>query len=175
MNTFCCPWLWKWYKIQSYFRIIKIYALWLESIHVSMNWSCYILCTSINVVFNILVSDNTNMGTLVNDIVTGDIDSNVLYLDQCIQCYVLIYLHVCHPDVSNNKQHWLAQYISQIFITVHNMHHVLHYHSMYQLLHVIGPAHLMHMRCNHTTRLLWPHPVRDYIHYKKKDDTTMGA
>ena len=70
-----------------------------------MNWSCYILCTSINVVFNILVSDNTNMGTLVNDIVTGDIDSNVLYLDQCIQCYVLIYLHVCHPDVSNNKQH----------------------------------------------------------------------
>jgi len=67
--------------------------------YVSMNWSCYILCTFINVEFNILVCDSTNMRTWVNDTVTGGINSNVLYLDQCIQCYVLIYLYVCHPDV----------------------------------------------------------------------------
>jgi len=72
---------------------------WKAYMYVSMNWSCYILCTFINVEFNSLVCDSTNMRTWVNDTVTGGINSNGLYLDQCIQCYVLIYLYVCHPDV----------------------------------------------------------------------------
>ena len=82
----------------------------------SMNWSCFILCTFVTVEFNILVCDSTNMRTWVNDTFTGGISSNVLYLDQSIQCYVLIYLYVCHPEVSNNTQHCLAQYISCILI-----------------------------------------------------------
>ena len=62
--------------------------------YVRMNWSCYILCTFTNVEFHILACDSTNMRTWVNDTVTSGINSNVLYLDQCIQCYVLIYLSV---------------------------------------------------------------------------------
>jgi len=52
---------------------------------------------------NILFCDSTNMRTWVNDTVTGGINSNVMHLDQCVQCYVLIYLYVCHPDVSDNQ------------------------------------------------------------------------
>jgi hypothetical protein len=78
---------------------------WKAYMYVSMNRYCYILYTFVNVEFNIIVCDSTNMRTWVNDTVTGGINSNVLYLDQCIQCYVLIYLYVCHPDVSNNTKH----------------------------------------------------------------------
>ena len=49
------------------------------------------------------------------------------------------------------------------FNTVHTVHHILHYPSVYQLLGVIEPAHLMHTRCSHTKILLWPHQVRDLL------------
>jgi hypothetical protein len=73
--------------------------------HVSMNRYCYILYTFINVEFRILVCDSNNMRSWVNDTVAGGGNSNVLCLDQCIQCYVLVYLYDCHPDVFSNTQH----------------------------------------------------------------------
>jgi hypothetical protein len=79
---------------------------WKAYMYVSMTGTViYVLYTFINVEFRILVCDSTNMRSWVNDTVAGGGNSNVLCLDQCIQCYVLTYLYVCHPDVSSNTHH----------------------------------------------------------------------